>query len=101
MTMRSDSPLRSTVPVFTFLKAEAGATSAPLNVFNRNMGHEEAFILKPGRERGRKERKRKKGEKKHTLKIHHTLQEYLNSVNKCFLFRPCSICIRLIVIMEG
>lgn len=31
----------------TFLKAEAGAISAPLNVFKRNMGHEEAFILNP------------------------------------------------------
>lgn len=33
--------------VITFLKDETGAISAPLNVFNRNMGHEEAFILNP------------------------------------------------------
>lgn len=33
--------------VITFLKAEAGAISAPLRVRRRNMGHEEAFILKP------------------------------------------------------
>lgn len=33
--------------VITFLKAEAGAISAPLSVRRRNMGHEEAFILKP------------------------------------------------------
>lgn len=34
--------------VITFLKAEDGAISAPLSVRRRNMGHEEAFILKPG-----------------------------------------------------
>lgn len=33
--------------VITFLKAEAGAISAPLSVRRRNMGHEDAFILKP------------------------------------------------------
>lgn len=33
--------------VLTFLKAEAGAISARLSVRRRNMGHEEAFILKP------------------------------------------------------
>lgn len=33
--------------VITFLKAEAGAISARLSVRRRNMGHEEAFILKP------------------------------------------------------
>lgn len=33
--------------VITFLKAEAGAISAPLSVRRRNIGHEEAFILKP------------------------------------------------------
>lgn len=31
----------------TFLNAEAGAISAPLNVLNRNMGQEDAFIRKP------------------------------------------------------
>ncbi len=35
------------IEAITFLKAEAGAISAPLNVFNKNMGHEEAFILNP------------------------------------------------------
>lgn len=33
--------------VITFLKAEAGAISAPLSVLRRNIGHDEAFILKP------------------------------------------------------
>lgn len=33
--------------LLTFLKAEAGAISAPLSVRRRNMGHEDAFILKP------------------------------------------------------
>lgn len=32
----------------TFLKAAAGAISAPFNVLNRNMGHEEAFMRNPG-----------------------------------------------------
>jgi hypothetical protein len=31
----------------TFLKAVAGAISAPVRVLRRNIGHEEAFILKP------------------------------------------------------
>ncbi len=35
------------IEAITFLKAEAGAISATLNVFNKNMGHEEAFILNP------------------------------------------------------
>lgn len=34
----------------TFLKAVAGAISAPFKVLNRNMGHEEAFIRNPGGE---------------------------------------------------
>lgn len=32
----------------TFLKAVAGAISAPFKVLNRNMGHEDAFIRNPG-----------------------------------------------------
>lgn len=34
----------------TFLKAVAGAISAPFKVLKRNMGHEEAFIRNPRRE---------------------------------------------------
>lgn len=34
----------------TFLKAVAGAISAPFKVLNRNIGHEEAFIRNPSRE---------------------------------------------------
>lgn len=34
--------------IHTFLKAVAGAISAPFKVLNRNMGHEEAFIRNPG-----------------------------------------------------
>lgn len=42
-----DSFVSLPLSVGTFLKAEAGAISAPLRVRRRNMGQEDAFILKP------------------------------------------------------
>lgn len=40
----------------TFLKAVAGAISAPFKVLSRNIGHEEAFIRNPSRKRQKRRR---------------------------------------------